>query len=695
MHSSHLPRLLAVLSLALPLCVSAQVHVDQPGDFTITNDIAPAGLGTGDTVTWKPSTPDEVTGLVFGTNAFDSIQAAVDAAPIGATVLIAAGTYAEGSEIILAKSVTLQGDGEALTSLSGADTHRVVNVTAPVGTEVTIRDLSVIDGRTNEPRGGGGISNSISATEGSTLTLDKVTLSGNSTPSGGGGGIVNNGFLTIRDSTISGNTSESGGGLANQAGTVTASGSRFTGNSATNGSGGAIRNFSSGGDRGSPLNAASLTLNDCVVSDNATSSGVNGLGGGIRNGSDSNLVISHSTFSGNTASGAITGSGGGIDNAGSLTVSHSTFAANTALTRGGGITHVGTEGSLTVRNCTFSGNSATGSGSTDGGGLSVINSNNATIDHSTFIGNNAPNGGGVASIVISVSTPPLFRNCIIAGNSATTGGPDVSGEFISEGVNFIGDPAGSTRSGAGTELTFASTATTLSDLLDPTLADNGGTTLTHALVPGSPAIDAGDNSATPADLLTDQRGIARILGAAVDLGAVESLPPLVVPPTSVNFSVDISTKISIRDLVRSITGGTGAPVSLVSVGETANPGASVRIANGFIVYTPARSQTTADSFTFTANDGSQSVEGTIQVQPGGNGTAPTVNIISVALSGGTATIRAAGVPGVIYVLESSENMSTWAPLGSPVVCPAAGIMSFTDPGPLPTSRFYRLVDPRQ
>jgi hypothetical protein len=55
------------------------------------------------------------------------------------------------------------------------------------------------------------------------------------------------------------------------------------------------------------------------------------------------------------------------------------------------------------------------------------------------------------------------------------------------------------------------------------LANNGGPTATHALLPGSPAIDAG-NPAIPDPPPTDQRGFARIYGPAIDLGAVEAQP---------------------------------------------------------------------------------------------------------------------------------------------------------------------------
>src|SRR5205823_3608833 len=121
----------------------------------------------------------------------------------------------------------------------------------------------------------------------------------------------------------------------------------------------------------------------------------------------------------------------------------------------------------------------------------------------------AASGGGVAN-----STPGavLIHNTIVAGNQAGTAGPDVSGSLISQGHNLIG----STGGGGG----FASTD--LLNVAQPllgSLQDNGGPTQTMALLPGSPAIDAGDNQG---HLNFDQRGFDRLVDVAVDIGAFES-----------------------------------------------------------------------------------------------------------------------------------------------------------------------------
>src|SRR3954467_5245795 len=77
--------------------LAATLYVDNTGDFVITADNGPPGLSTGDTVTWNPGSGSrhgsQVAGLAFGASAFDSIQAAVNAAATGDTVRVAGGKF--------------------------------------------------------------------------------------------------------------------------------------------------------------------------------------------------------------------------------------------------------------------------------------------------------------------------------------------------------------------------------------------------------------------------------------------------------------------------------------------------------------------------------------------------------------------------------------------------------------------------
>ena len=115
----------------------------------------------------------------------------------------------------------------------------------------------------------------------------------------------------------------------------------------------------------------------------------------------------------------------------------------------------------------------------------------------------------------------VVRNTIIASNLKSEDGlnPDVAGRFISDGYNLIGDRTGSSGFTATGDIVGTST-----DPIDPRLGSldaNGGPTQTHALLEDSPAIDAGDPTVLDTDPTTDQRGLPRVSGARVDIGAFE------------------------------------------------------------------------------------------------------------------------------------------------------------------------------
>lgn len=427
-----------------------------------------------------------------------------------------------------------------------------------------------------------------------------------------------------------------------------------------------------------------LTIRDGLVD----GEGLPGGGAGIQN-SDASLTVTHTMISGNQVT---AGGGGGISNIGGMVVvSHSTFADNTATLGGGAIVNASLESGqspeLTVTNSTFSGNAAnflppTGSFNFNGGGaiynvdISGGGAAVATVSNSTFCENSVLNGegGGIANIGGTLTV----TNSIALGNTSSnaSGAQDIAslGLFTNES-NLIGLPSG----------------LTLLDVLSP-LGDFGGLTLTRALSPGSPAIDAGDQSFIPAGVTTDQRGAPRLIGG-LDIGAYELTTALIAAANSAQFSYDLTTKILITDLLESITGGMGLPLTLQSASATAAKGSSIRVTDRFIIYTPASGQTTGDSFTFTVSDGFQTVQGSVQITPKGNGTGATFNISEIVVEGDSAAIIVAGIPGIVYQLQSSSDMSAWTSMGAAVTCPSGGMMTFSDPGPLPDTRFYRAVDP--
>ncbi len=230
------------------------------------------------------------------------------------------------------------------------------------------------------------------------------------------------------------------------------------------------------------------------------------------------------------------GNGGGIYNySGTLNLTKSTVSGNSADFTGGGIYNF--LGTLSLANATVSNNSATFGGI--GGGIYNY-SGTLTLTNATVSGNSADYGGGIRNDGGTVNA----GNSIIAANTATSFAPDFSGTVISQGYNLVGIVDGSTGFTAAGDKVGTSAAP-----LDPKLgplaynggqtptlacpfpcglnsAFNGGRTQTLALLPGSPAIDAGNSILT-----TDQRGFPRPVdfpsipnaagGNGSDIGAFE------------------------------------------------------------------------------------------------------------------------------------------------------------------------------
>jgi hypothetical protein len=264
-------------------------------------------------------------------------------------------------------------------------------------------------------------------------------------------------------------------------------------------------------------------LGTCAVTNSTIAGNTAGdHGGGVHN--FGTLTVTNSTISGNSAPIR----GGGLENFGFLTVTHSTISGNTAGFIGGGISDLGYF--TVVTNSTISGNTAGG-----GGGLSSFSA--VTVTNSTISGNTAGSGGGI----LTDFTLTLART-LVSGNTASTG-PEIynySGSVYADNHNLFGfnGNAGLVGFSPGPTDIVPVAGVFLPDILDPTLADNGGPTPTHALVPSSPAIDAGGPVCTDVNgnpLLTDQRGQPRVVDgnqdgiAACDIGAFEFASDQVTP----------------------------------------------------------------------------------------------------------------------------------------------------------------------
>jgi len=312
--------------------------------------------------------------------------------------------------------------------------------------------------------------------------LRGVTVTGGARPLQYGGGIYNYGVLTLTNSTVSENSANSGGGVYNGPGSaLTLTNSTVSGNSAE---------YSGGGI----YNRTEATLTNSTVSGNTSG----GDGGGIAGGT---ITLTNSTVSGNNTE----RDGGGISSySGALTLTNSTVSGNTSgghsENNGGGI-YSGSGGALTLTNSTVSGNSAK-----LGGG--IYSGSEATLTNSTVSGNSAERAGGG---IVNFETLTL-TNTVVDGECLLYGAPTASNGY---NIESPGDTCGLDQPTDRFDVTEG-------ELNLGPLADNGGATMTHALLPGSVAIDVIPEAAC--EVTEDQRGVTRPQGAMCDVGAFEVQP---------------------------------------------------------------------------------------------------------------------------------------------------------------------------
>lgn len=362
----------------------------------------------------------------------------------------------------------------------------------------------------NSAGGSGGGMYSVCYTDAAPV-LANCTFTGNSADYDGGGMYNYRGDPALTNCTFSGNSAggsfAGGGGMYNLQGDPTLTNCRFSGNSASGG-------YASGGGlyicRGNP------TLAKCTFSGNSAN-GSYAQGGGMYI-DWGEPTLTNCTFSGNSANGSYANGGGMFSGYGNPTLVDCTFSGNSADQDGGGMFNSGAYTSpTTLRNCTFSGNEA----GVFGGGMS--SAGDPTITNCTFSGNSARSGGGMFHYQLD----PTLTNCSFSGNSAAENG---GGMYIAGGSPTLTNCIlwGNTRAGDVRDeqaqvsemdgVTYSciegwegiGVGNTGADPLfvDPGYWDDNGTPWPsddiwidgdYHLQPGSPCIEAGDNTAVLPD----------------------------------------------------------------------------------------------------------------------------------------------------------------------------------------------------
>lgn len=445
-------------------------------------------------------------------------------------------TFACDGTITLAATLTIEADtvldatGRQIT-ISGNDARRVFLVNTNV--HFTVSNLTIAHGRHDN---GAGIFNA-----GGHLTVQGCVFAGNTAlgqagsansgnPGGNsfGGALFNAGVAFIGNSTFSTNMVLGGAGGS---GTNAAHGQGGAGGVGGLGYGGAV------------YNAGELRLTNCTLNGNSATGGVGGNGG--RGSTDA-------LYGGKGGSGGVGGSGygGALFNAGVPRLVNTTIAENAGIGGSGG--SGGTGGGSPSP---YSGDGGDGGAGGGGAGAGLYHSTgycsltNCTLAFSTAI----PGGGGARGVAGSSSSgggsPGLAgpAGSASAGGINGNGGPSLVNVLLASnapanGSSGIVDGGHNLSSDNSCGFTTAGSLNNLDPLAGP-LSDSGGSTLTVALMVGSPAIDAGDDAAAPP---ADQRGVPRPVGLASDIGAYENGPPAtLLPPQSQSVAVGATVDFSV------------------------------------------------------------------------------------------------------------------------------------------------------
>jgi predicted outer membrane repeat protein len=505
------------------LTIAGTDDTAQLGDLDITDDVTISGMGAGTSI---------VDGSLLspGDRLFD-IRPGTQATISGVTLRNTSGAV-EGGAIRVGDASAQFGDATLHLSACSFENNHPTTPTrggsilvATTGSVLTASSCSFTGGQASF---GGAIDNR------GTLTITSCSFTSNSVDTAGGAIEDESGTTQITDSTFSMNGSFNGGAVDNPGANMTITGGTFSSNS--------------GGQGAAVLNNAVITITGTVFDSNNSH---DATGGGLLNQPGATATLTRTTFTNNSAHFY----GGGIYNAGTLSLVDSLIQMNhDSLDGGGGFVQDG--GTATIRGSAIVGNTGP-----VGGGI-YIDVGTLHLTNSTVSGNSSSGTGagiynhGPAGTSVTLSNVTVAYN--LAGTLFTVGGilndnggsftvtdsllawnayqglslpvyiTDCSGTINSGGYNVV-------RVGCGFASATGDQVGSFDFPLDPkidTLKMNGGYTPTHALLSGSPAIDAGDNTAggckdeLGATLSSDQRGSKRPLpiGGRCDTGAFELGP---------------------------------------------------------------------------------------------------------------------------------------------------------------------------
>jgi hypothetical protein len=571
------------------------------------------------------SLPSTLTVINLADSGVGSLRDRLAAAAAGDTVAFApglSGTVFLGSALDITQSLTVQGPGSAALTLYGQQATQVIHVEA--GVTAGISGLTVAGGSDWQ---GGGIHN-----DGS-LTLDRVTVrdnqAGDNFLSGLGGGIYNapGASLTITRSTFSNNgayisSSLQGGGGIYNGGALSVFATTFSGNSVSSGSLGSVRNGSAVyNDRPVSGVTPTATFDSCTF----TANGHNSIS------SWGNLTLRRSTVSGDTIVGvecggtatidscSVTGNGtgGGIEARGSLTLVNSTVAGNqgTGLTVRRGTS--GTPTSIAIANCTIADNTNNAFSDVSGAGIDVVGMGTSTSItlHNTILAGN---------VVVPSGGTPILKDLNTSTTNTILATPPT---YESLGYNLIQAPGSATITGTATGNLFG-----IDPLLGP-LQDNGGPTKTMALLPGSPALNAGD----PTQLgVADQRGVVRSGG--VNIGAYQASASafVVIAPQTVTAGAPFNLTVKAVDMFgQTASGYTGTVHFNSSDGPAVLPG----------------------NYTFTSSDaGLHTFTSGVTLKTAGNRTVTATDTVTSSITGSAAVmVNPAAADHLLFLQQPTDT----------------------------------------